>query len=282
MKIGSLFSGIGGLELGLERAGVGRTIWQCEADAYARLVLSRHWPGVQQFTDVQTMGIKESIPDVDVICGGFPCQDLSTAGKRAGLFGGTRSGLYFELLRVVRAVGPRYVVLENVSALLAADRGLAMGAVLGTLAESGYDARWDCLPASSVGAPHRRDRVFILAYSTEARRSEAIDQVTGSEPLGHGKTRRALSDALRVDGNQDAPILGGSLEGEASSRANDEARQPGTHWRIEPSVGRVADGIPDRLDRLARLGNAVVPQVAQIVGEWILEHEEVNGYPRRR
>ena len=110
MRIGSLFSGIGGLELGLERAGCGEVVWQCEADPFARRVLAKHWPGVPIYGDVRSMGAWLPVPDVDIICGGFPCQDISTAGKGAGL-DGTRSGLFFELARIVRVVRPRYLVL---------------------------------------------------------------------------------------------------------------------------------------------------------------------------
>lgn len=159
MTIGSLFAGIGGLELGLERAGLGPTIWQVEQDAYCRSVLAKHWPDADRsVTDVCEAGAA-NLERVDLICGGFPCQDLSYAGKGAGL-DGARSGLWFEYLRIIRELRPRFVVVENVAALLA--RG--MDVVLGTLAESGYDALWTSLRASDVGAPHRRERLFIVAY----------------------------------------------------------------------------------------------------------------------
>ena len=162
MRIGSLFSGIGGLDLGLEWAGVGYTVWQVERDPFCRAVLARHWPDAERFEDVCTVGVANLAP-VDVICGGFPCQDISYAGKGAGL-DGERSGLWFEFARVVREMGPRFVVVENVSALLT--RGL--DAVLGTLASLGYDAEWCCVRASDVGARHRRDRVFLIGYLADA------------------------------------------------------------------------------------------------------------------
>ena len=159
MRIGSLFSGVGGLELGLEWAGVGHTVWQVEKDPYARAVLAKHWPDATRYDDVCTVGAHNLEP-VDVICGGFPCQDISYAGKGAGL-AGARSGLWYEFARIVGELGPRFVVVENVAALLT--RGI--DAVLGTLADLGYDAEWSTLRASDVGAPHRRERVFLVAYA---------------------------------------------------------------------------------------------------------------------
>lgn len=159
MTFGSLFAGIGGLDLGLERAGL-HCVWQVEIDAYARRVLAKHWPDVRRHDDVKTFPPQEGDWQCDLICGGFPCQDVSNAGKRVGI-DGERSGLWGEFSRIVRVLRPRYVLVENVAALLV--RGLDR--VLGDLAESGYDAEWDCIPAAAVGAPHLRWRVFLLAYS---------------------------------------------------------------------------------------------------------------------
>lgn len=169
MTVGSLFSGIGGFELGLERTGCFKTVWQCEKDAFCLKVLEKHWPDVKRFTDIHEM--KEDIPYVDVICGGFPCQDISCAGKGAGIHA-ERSGLWWEMLRIVRLVRPRYVLVENVAALL--NRGL--DEVLGSLAESGYDAEWNIVSAAGVGAPHLRKRVFIVAHPGQPGRQ----QITGS------------------------------------------------------------------------------------------------------
>ena len=185
LTFGSLFAGIGGLDLGLERAGL-ECRWQVEIDPYATRVLAKHWPHVRRWGNIKTF-----LPDtaserrgawgprrtaarrerrslspwaaqwqVDLIAGGFPCQDISYAGKGAGL-SGERSGLWFEFARVVRTLRPRFLIVENVPALLT--RGI--DAVLGTLATLGYDAEWTCLPAAAVGAPHIRDRVFILAHA---------------------------------------------------------------------------------------------------------------------
>lgn len=155
----SLFSGIGGLDLGLERAG-----WQCvgqvEIDPFCQRVLARHWPGVPRWGDIREVDC-DALPRADLVAGGFPCQDTSDVGRLAGV-AGQRSGLWAHLARVVRHLRPRWVLVENVAGLLAPSRG--MGRVVGDLAASGYDAEWDCLPAAAVGAPHLRARVWILAY----------------------------------------------------------------------------------------------------------------------
>lgn len=157
MKVLDLFSGIGGFSLGLERAGM-KTIAFCEIDPFCRRVLAKHWPEVPILDDVRTA----EFPAADIVVGGFPCQDVSCAGKRAGL-AGERSGLYRELVRAFRMVRPRHAIVENVAALLSD----GLGTVLGDMAESGFDTEWDCVPASSVGAPHERDRVFIIAHRDE-------------------------------------------------------------------------------------------------------------------
>ena len=229
ITFGSLFAGIGGFDLGFERAGM-TCKWQVEIDQYATRVLAKHWPNVHRERDIRECGT-HNLERVDVICGGFPCQDISYAGLGAGL-DGERSGLFFEAIRVVRQLRPTIFVLENVSALLT--RG--MDRVLGTLAEIGYDTEWHCIPAAAIGAPHRRDRVFILANPTSTVRTEAAN--------------KPLRDRLSGIPAQ----FGGS-----------------SWWRTEPDVGRVADGVPARVDRLRGLGNAVVPQLAEWIGLQIVQ-----------
>ena len=163
-RIGSLFSGIGGFDLGLERAG-GRVAWQCEIDKDARTVLAEHWPGVECYEDVKE--IDAGAPRVDVLCGGFPCQDLSVAGNRRGL-AGERSGLFFEFMRVAGALAPRWVLVENVPGLLSSDDGGDMGTVLGTLADLGYGYAWRVLDAQFFGVAQRRRRVFIVGCLGDA------------------------------------------------------------------------------------------------------------------
>jgi site-specific DNA-cytosine methylase len=230
-RIGSLFSGIGGLDLGVEAATGGRTVWQVERDPWCRTVLANHWPDARRFDDVCAVG--EELEPVDVICGGFPCQDVSVAGKRKGL-AGERSGLWSEYARIVRVVRPRIVFVENVSGLLS----MEFGRVLGDLAALGFDAEWAVFRASDAGAPHRRERVFVLAVAdgnrdglvpaepVPAERREGFAGVQARTPnTGVRSARRSanLADALRVDGERrgSARVIhdsGASTQGEARQR----------------------------------------------------------------
>jgi DNA (cytosine-5)-methyltransferase 1 len=174
LTVGSLFSGIGGIDLGLERAGMS-VAWQAEIDPFCRRVLAKHWPDVPNLGDVRTIDW-ETVPRVDLICGGFPCQDVSDAGDRAGIEG-QRSGLWAHFADAIRHLRPDYVLVENVPGLLA--RG--MGRVVGDLAASGYDAEWDCIPAAAVGAPQLRARMWVLAYP-RGERDEAQDWLPAGRP----------------------------------------------------------------------------------------------------
>jgi DNA (cytosine-5)-methyltransferase 1 len=225
MTFGSLFTGIGGMDLGLERAGM-ECRWQVEIDPFCQKVLAKHWPNVPKYGDIREVtGIELST--VDVIAGGFPCQDVSHAGKRKGI-DGERSGLWSEFRRIICLLRPRFVLVENVTGLL--DRG--MGRVLGDLAELGFDAEWTVLSACRFGAPHPRERVFILAYP---------------QGFGSGQLRRLQC-------------------------TKESAPKRDLHWaQPEPPCERVAYGIPDRLHKLTALGNAVVPQVAEWIGRRIIE-----------
>lgn len=233
MKIGSLFSGIGGLELGLERSiPNAKTVWQVEKDPYARAVLAKHWPETKRFKNVEKVGA-HNLESVELICGGFPCQDLSIAGKQAGI-DGARSGLWREFARIIGEIQPRFVIVENVPALL----GRGMDRVLGDLAARGYDAIWDCIPAAFVNAPHRRDRLFIVGF-------------------------RNISNAgIRRYRTPEKDIFSRGIGAVARNR-----------WPTEPGVGRVGPRVPYRVDRLKCLGNAVVPQVAAVIGRVVVQLE---------
>ena len=242
LTVGSLFSGIGGIDLGLERSGM-KVLWQVEIDPWCRAVLAKHWPDVERFEDVRSVGAHNLRP-VDLIAGGFPCQDISVAGDGLGIDDGERSGLWSEFARIVRELRPRYVLVENVSALLV--RGL--GRVIGDLAEGGYDAEWDCLPAVAIGAPHRRDRVFLVAHD----RSKRV-QGRWSRPLSRVPEFSWCQDVRRVEDVRGRPDL------------------------PPPLLRGTRDGVPLWVDRLRGLGNAVVPPLVEIVGRRIVEAEaEVN------
>jgi DNA (cytosine-5)-methyltransferase 1 len=273
LTVGSLFSGIGGLDLGLQRAGL-QIKWQVEIDEYCQKVLAQHWPDVPRFRDVRTVGAATLAP-VDLICGGFPCQDISNAGKRAGITG-ARSGLWGEFYRIICELRPRFVLVENVAALL----GRGMGTVLGDLAARGYDAEWQVLSAAAFGAPHIRERIFILAYPARnarqlqpRQRQSLRDQSTVNGAAGHlasmaytdSSERRALTQRRNVLDGHD------SRRQEAASGLSAFCADAGwRQWATEPDVGRVAHGVPARVDRLKGLGNAVVPQVAEWIGRQII------------
>ena len=318
LRLLDLFSGIGGFSLGLERSGGFETVAFCEISAPCRHLLAHHWPEVPIYEDVKTLK-GEGLGEIDAICGGFPCQDISLAGKGAGL-AGERSGLWCEYARLIGEIRPRFVVVENVSALLV--RGF--GAVIGDLAALGYDAWWDCIPACAVGAPHRRDRLWIVAYArgqqhegfgdalrravakglSEAAADAAGDGwleggevggggIEGARPwsehgLGHGG--EALAYAARLQpgrskqrpqrervGEGSEPLAVGDAhdqwEPQSQRCISDEWGRPRNAgwWLSEPNVGRVANGVPARVDRLHGLGNAVVPQIPELIGRAIME-----------
>ena len=261
-----------------------RVVWQCESDEFCRRVLARHWPGIPCYGDVATL---TGPPRVDVLCGGFPCQDLSQAQANSSPLGldGARSGLWSEFARLVGELRPRYVLVENVPALL----GRGLGRVLRDLATLGYDAEWDCLPASAFGAPHQRDRIWIVGYPNrdcepafavddEAPRMQAVgdsNRVAGSsaDPCTRRPETLARSEPLERTVGPDRGAGLAHANGEPMGRAPITWPQC-DYWRTEPDVGRVAHGIPARMDRLRSLGNALVPQIAEWIGGRILAFEQ--------
>ena len=318
-RVGSLFSGIGGFDLGLERTGGFEVVWQVEWDSYCQKVLAKHWPDIPCYGDIHEVG-KHNLEKVDVLVGGFPCQPVSVAGKRKGQ--DDDRWLWPEFGRILRELRPRYAIMENVPGLLV--RG--MGDVLGDLSEFGYDAEWGIVSAKSVGAPHLRKRIFIIGYTnghyvdtltrvsqgphsdtsgsgdvadttgprSKARRSDAMgtrDRSRRDEILSQGTGGKAgdVADAPNTDdspsgterrGPSMQPRRGGGREDVAYASTGligQKARLDGGNqewWAAEPSVGRVAHGVPNRVDRLKGLGNAIVPQVAEYIGRRVLAHAE--------
>ena len=257
MKVGSLFSGIGGLDLGLERAGMD-VIWQSEIDPYACKVLDKHWPTVPNLGNIKEIDWSQ-VERPDVICGGYPCQPFSTAGKRQGE--GDARHLWPWVRECIAELRPRYAVLENVRGHLS----LGFGTVLGDLAAIGYDTEWQVIPAAAVGAPHRRDRVFIVAYAAQQFSNGKSDYARDS------KQCKKISELRNSSWPQDVAYANSAskqLKQERTISESDISRC--SWWTIEPNVGRVANGIPGTLDRLRCLGNAVVPQVAEYVGRLIM------------
>jgi len=284
--------------------------WQIENDAYAVRVLEKHWPHVKRYTDIREVEW-EGVEPVDLICAGFPCQDVSVAGRRAGIEG-ERTGLWTEVVRCFRAIRPRLILLENVPGLLS----LGFGRVLGDLAEGGYDTEWDCIPAAAVGAPHLRYRVFVVAHDHATRdgRSERDVRTGRDAPVVRGEVlanangrqgdafRQRLRHESEASSSHVADAAGGRFRRFFESREQERETTPGRRspnggqvlahskeqsnrrgrqsredadrvswWATEPDVGRVAHGVPSRVDRLKCLGNAVVPQVAEWIGRRIME-----------
>ena len=238
MKFISLFAGIGGFDLGLERAGM-TCVAQVENNPYCLRVLEKHWPNVLRIKDVKDAN-KNNLPATDLICGGFPCQPHSLAGKRAA--SADDRDLWPEFARIVREIMPRWVLGENVPGLLSSAHGRFFGGILADLAASGYVAEWQSISAAAFGAPHIRERVFLVAHlpdSISERLKEQRQPVEISQ-----KTRKVFSEFVRCG-----------------------------EWEVEPGMGRVVDGFPGRVDRLEGLGNAVTPQQAEFVGRCIMKYE---------
>jgi DNA (cytosine-5)-methyltransferase 1 len=276
-----LFSGIGGFSLGLERTGGFKTVGFCDSDKKTHLVLKKHWAAVPIYDDVSTLKGSD-LGTIDIITGGFPCQDLSVAGKGAGL-AGARSGLWFEFHRLIKETQPKWVIAENVAVL----RSRGLDQVLRSLDEIGYDAEWHCISASAVGAPHRRDRIWIVAHprhrggryfgSSEERHNTQRQRTTDSDSIGGSGGQSASVAYTGGEGLERLRIRTLSTEPQESmpSSCGSIVRSVtnSDFWKTEPQLGRVADGIPNRLDRLKQLGNSLVPQIPEMIGYAILEQE---------
>ena len=343
LTFGELFAGIGGFSLGLERAGM-TCKWQVEIDDYASRVLAKHWPHVQRWGDVRTFPPGPADEwKVDLVCAGVPCQPVSHAGKQKGV--DDERWMWGEALRVVADIKPTFFVAKNPIGILNHDGGRAFRGVLGALSSVGYVCEWHVIAASDLGAPHRRERVWIVAYtdrvsctagqprqtagglysssegspgredqgqagpvprscgSDQGQHPSPLDEVpllrglllhdplrsrsrlpmssdrrVGSEPL-QASHDVADSDRTRLERSV-LEHAGEGLPRPCSGARRDEEEEiseaPAGWWEAEPQLGRVAHGIPDRVDRLRCLGNAVVPQVVEVIGRAIIAHEERN------
>jgi DNA (cytosine-5)-methyltransferase 1 len=335
MTVGSLFAGIGGFDLAASWVGW-KTAWYSEIEPYACAVMRKRYPQAINHGDITAIDGR-TIEPVDILCGGFPCQDISTAGKNAGI-GGSRSGLWKQYARLIKEISPRFVVIENVSVL----RSRGLDTVLQDLDEIGYDAEWNCIPASYVGAPHQRDRIWIVAYPNSKPvehllggcSAERSEETTPARPVdvddassSASRTRRQnVADAYVNDGERRtrqgaygqgrwssatqpenvrqgrqprsdnagpcSPLVADSsssrLEGHTWNGGAAEGRSLPIRstgscglpqgadgegwWQSEPNVGRVANGVPSRVDRIKCLGNAIVPQVAYEIFRAIERH----------
>ena len=302
LTVGSLFSGIGGLDLGLEQAGM-EVIWQSEIDPYGCRVLKKHWPEVVNHGNIKEIKWGDIVRP-DIICGGYPCQPFSTAGKRNGT--DDPRHLWPWVRQAISELQPDYAILENVRGHIT----LGLSTVLGELASIGYDAEWQIVSANSVGAPHLRERVIIIAYPvgelantndsgrlhrqpqifTADRWLNALSVIgSGSanvanttEQHSNGKSNnptdsarpKTLSQFGDSSGTQDVAhtySIGGHIQHQRQVQQPDIQRC--SWWQVEPDVGRVANGVPSRVDRLRGLGNAVVPQVAELIGRMVIDYD---------
>lgn len=282
MKVLDLFSGIGGFSLGLERAGM-ETVAFCEYDDKARQVLRKHWPDVPQYNDVRTLTKEQiendGIESIRLICGGYPCQPFSTAGRRQGEDDDRH--LWPELFRLVQEIRPAWVLCENVAGHIS----MGLDSVLADLESEGYSAQPLVIPACAVGAFHRRDRVWILAHSDnphgEGRWLSSRVRQEQSNTDGRSASREA-SEILAHSDSSRQPRPGEYVESQYSATSRTEETShafPSSElgiWATEPAVGRVAYGVPGRVDRLKQLGNAVVPQVVEVIGRAIMEAENAS------
>jgi DNA (cytosine-5)-methyltransferase 1 len=294
------FSGIGGFSLAARWLGGFQTVQFVEWNPYCQQILAHQFPDIPIHDDISTFNPQPGT--ADVVCGGFPCQDISVAGKQAGIAEGTRSGLYHQLMRVVRVVRPRYVVLENVAAITS--NGL--GVVLGELAAAGFNAEWACIPAADLGACHKRDRWWLVAYANDDHLQAGSGQLQregsaiagGSSQLAYTQCQRCVEGPGRgtQQAGRQSPRAGDGAARSDAPDANDQrqqehnlatvadragraswrhaARSLNPDWRSyvsQPVLPRGDDGLSHRVDRIHALGNAVVPQVAMIPLQRVLD-----------
>jgi DNA (cytosine-5)-methyltransferase 1 len=265
MKFGSLFAGIGGFDLGLERAGMS-CAWQVEIDPFCQKILAKHWPHVPKFGDIRNVK-KETLEPVDLICGGFPCQPHSLAGKRKG--SADDRDLWPEYRRLIDELRPRWVIGENVPGI----RTTILDQVLSDLENLNYSTGALIIPACAFDAPHRRERVFVLAHSIGERcggRGNG-DEAGNDGPVQIERPRSRDEQGILADAERTGLEVGNWIR--KQSRQTRSSAFVGSWWKVEPPVGRVVDGVPGRVDRIRSLGNAVVPQVVEFIGRYIVEVE---------
>ena len=265
LKFGSLFSGVGGLDLGLERAGF-ECAWQVEADAYCRDVLERHWPQVPRFGDVRDVGAACLAP-VELLAGGFPCQDVSSAGRRAGIGDGTRSGLWSEFARLIGELRPHYVLIENVEALR--HRGRGFDRVLSDLSALRFDATWDCVPACAFGAAHRRERLFVFAWAATAPHAGRLGRLDADGASLFAGFARPQFPAWQPEEHLECfEVCGTSYRALPRHLRTPDGLSIGLDAaHIKPHERRILTrAVEDGTHRIKACGNAVAPPVAEWVG----------------
>lgn len=274
LRVGSLFSGAGLCDLGFHMAGYSHHFF-CEVDPFCRSVLSRHWPDVPIYEDVRSLDAS-TIPSIDVLVGGFPCQDVSCSGKRAGITTETRSGLWYEYKRVIETKRPKYAVIENVKGLLSG----GMEILLQDLSSIGYDAEWQCVPASTFGAPHLRERIFIVAYPhSNAANQHGRVFTSGNAKLEQLYQLGGTADwlGIRIDRTgrktirqaYGGPVLCRVDDGRTQGLDEPEGQKPRT--QSIPFINQ--ETYKKWLPMLKALANGILPQQAHFVASCILRAE---------
>ena len=306
MKVLDLFSGIGGFSYGLDKVGF-KTVAFCEMDEYCKLVLQKHWKGVKIYNDVKELKGEEIIKEhgtIDIVVGGFPCQPFSIAGARKGT--DDNRHLWPEMFRIIKELKPRWVIGENVRGIVSIQNGMVFENVCTDLEGEGYEVRAFNIPAAGVGAPHKRERIWIVANSrrtlrqgSELERENAneggqenanqhqrssgtpehnvantntrLSKQSNQEVQARGNTLNSSSgDVANTNGERQQEQCGTESvqkEGNESQRSSSQARHTG--WESEPDVGRVAHGLSGRVHRLKALGNSIVPKIAEEIGRAI-------------
>ena len=277
MKLLDLFSGIGGFSYGLEKTGF-QTVAFCEMDKYCKLVLQKHWKGIRIYNDVKEITKKrleaDGVEAPDIITGGFPCQPFSVAGKQKGTSDDRH--LWPEMFRIIKEFTPRWIIGENVKGLTNIEKGMVFESVCTDLEGEGYEVRAFNIPAAGVGAPHRRERIWIVASLEDSRRSLRSWSKFGEKD--ENEIRKRYADQHQRPGStSESNVADASTgrrtlqEGEIQTRGNGTEHQG--WWSTEPNVGRVANGVSGRVYRLRALGNSIVPQIATEIGYAIIKAE---------
>ena len=294
-KILDLFSGLGGFSLGLERTGHFKTIAFCDNDKFSKLILDKHWKGVKIYDNVKEITKEKFVADgiqfPDIITGGFPCQPFSVAGKQKGTSDDRH--LWPVMFRIIQEFKPRWVIGENVKGLVNLQDGMVFETVCTDLEGEGYEVRAFNIPAAGVGAPHRRERIWIVAH-----KKESMANANSERPQGHGEEYELRKDSQEIKASgssssarEDVADTESSIryDFQAISRTSKSStqevfgngssvRREGSWWHTEPDVGRVAYGIPGRVHRLKGLGNSIVPQIAEEIGKAIIKAEKKGGH----
>ena len=279
-----LFSGIGGFSLALERVGF-KTIGFCEIDPYCRLLLQKHWKGVTIHNDIKKLEAKDISKPVDILTGGFPCQPYSVAGKQKGT--DDNRYLWPDMFRIIKEVKPTFVIAENVRGIINIQNGMVFETVCSDLEAEGFEVQSFIIPAAGVGAPHKRERVWIVGYSKhngsltskiERRNTETSTRTqegtnTTLEPKRTSGSRNNVTMENTRRKLYERPSVGEKNEDETRKEITDQHQRSSStswgSWQSEPNVGRVANGVPQRAHRLRGLGNAIVPQIAEEIGKAI-------------